>query len=59
MSGSASARPRDRSEADHNVRMDAADLVWNRAALSDGGESPAVGDAALAAALAVDGLAIR
>jgi hypothetical protein len=39
--------------------MDATDLIWNRVALSDGGESPAVGDAALTAALAVDGVSMR
>src|SRR5258708_23613111 len=54
-----SARRRDRSEADHNVRMDAADLIWNRAALSDGGEPPAAADAALTTVLAVEWWAIR
>jgi hypothetical protein len=39
--------------------MDAADLIWNWAALSDGGESPGVGHAALATALAFRALAIR
>ena len=59
MSGEPSWRPWDGSEADHNVRMDAADLIWNRAALSGGGESPGIGDAALAAALAFHGLAMN
>jgi hypothetical protein len=38
--------------------MDAAGLIWNRAALSDGSESPGAEDAALATAPAVHGLAI-
>lgn len=38
--------------------MDASDLIWNRAALNDGGSSPGVGDATLATALAFHGLAM-
>ena len=51
--------PRDRYEVDHNVRMGAADLIRNPDALSDGGESPAVADAAPAAGPAFHGPAIR
>jgi hypothetical protein len=32
-------------------------MIWNRAALDDGGASPGAGDTALAAALAFHGLA--
>jgi hypothetical protein len=39
--------------------VDAADLIWNRAALCNGGESPGIGDAALATALAFHGLAMN
>lgn len=38
--------------------MDAADLIWNRAALEKGGISPGVGDRALADVLAFHGLAM-
>ncbi len=44
---------------DDNVPLGAADLIWNRDALGDGSESPAVADAAPATALAFHGLAIR
>src|SRR6266700_7003392 len=36
----------------HNGGVDEADLIWNRAALDDGGASPGAGDMALAAVLA-------
>jgi hypothetical protein len=39
--------------------MDAADMIWNRAALSGGGESPGAGDAALTTALGFHGLAMN
>lgn len=38
--------------------MEAADLIWNRAALEGGGTSPGVGDRALADLLAFHGLAM-
>ncbi len=38
--------------------MDAADLIWNRAALEQGGSSPGAGDRALADVLAFHGLAM-
>ena len=38
--------------------MDAADLIWNRAALERGGSSPGAGDRALADVLAFHGLAM-
>jgi hypothetical protein len=41
-----------------DVRVDAADLIWNRAALEHGGTSPGAGDRALAAVLAFHGLAM-
>lgn len=42
-----------------NVPVDAADLIWNRAALEKGGTSPGVGDHALADLLAFHGLAMN
>ena len=39
--------------------MDAADLIWNRAALEGGGASPGAGDLALADALAFHGLVMN
>jgi hypothetical protein len=53
----------DRSQLDgfcnaHNGGVDEADMIWNRAALDDGGASPGAGDTALAAALAFHGLAM-
>lgn len=39
--------------------MDAADLIWNRAALESGGASPGLGDLALADALAFHGLVMN
>src|SRR6266700_4352628 len=42
----------------HNGGVDEADLIWNRAALDDGGASPGAGDMALAAVLAFHGLAM-
>jgi hypothetical protein len=42
----------------HNVGVDEADLIWNRAALSNGGGSPGAGDTALVTALAFHGLAM-
>ena len=39
--------------------MDAADLIWNRAALKGGGTSPGPGDVALADALAFHGLVMN
>jgi hypothetical protein len=41
-----------------DVRVDAADLIWNRAALEQGGSSPGAGDRALADVLAFHGLAM-
>ncbi len=51
--------PGDRYEVDHNVRMGAADVIRNRDARSDGGESPAVADAAPAAGPALCGPAFH
>jgi hypothetical protein len=40
------------------MRVNAADLIWNRAALEKGGTSPGAGDRALADVLAFHGLAM-
>jgi hypothetical protein len=42
-----------------DVPVDAADLIWNRAALESGGASPGPGDLALADALAFHGLVMN
>ncbi len=42
-----------------SYEMTPADLVWNRAAMEDGGESPALGDVALASLLYAHGLVMN